>query len=52
MIDYVFRILTLAVEGAIRVLRSDDPIDEEDRLILAKAAEMAAELDARRRVKG
>lgn len=44
MIELVFAMLNLAVEGAVRVLRSQEQVSESDRATLAKAAELAAEL--------
>jgi hypothetical protein len=49
MNDLVFKMLGLAVEGAIRVLRSDEEIGESDRATLAKAAELSAELLERKK---
>lgn len=49
MTELVFGILDLAVEGAIRILRSDEELDEADRSTLAKAAELAAELLERKK---
>jgi hypothetical protein len=44
MSELVFAMLSLAVEGAIRLLRSTDEISETDRATLARAAELSAEL--------
>ena len=49
MTELVFGILDLAVEGAIRILRSDEELDEADRSTLAKAAELAAALRERKK---
>lgn len=52
MSELVFGMLSLAVEGAIRLLRSDEEISEKDRETLARAAELSAALLERQKFGG
>lgn len=49
MIEIVMKLIELATDAAIRILRSDEALGESDRLILAKQAELAAELLERKK---
>lgn len=49
MKEIAFAILDLGVATAIRVLRSDEELDENDRATLARAAELSAELMERKK---
>ena len=49
MSELVFGMLELAVAGAIRLLRSDEEVNEDDRATLARAAELSAELMERKK---